>query len=186
MKLCNRIKSRIAATVLLLSAAFANVAGADLQLIGYALGDPLARVSGDASFDCKQQALRGFTATCYARAPQRLSIGPVPLTFFALHYEGDKLAAVEARLSELRHQEVAQTLVAGFGEAKAEPEKLRAGMGGVFENAIYVWRQGDALLRLEQFFRNINISSVILATEPQLGKLVIPKPTDARTGIKDL
>jgi hypothetical protein len=161
-------------------------AGAHLQLAGHALGDDLARIAADARFDCRQQSVPGFSTTCHARAPQNIAIGAVPLQFFALHFDGNRLAAVEARLSELRHQEAARTLTATFGAAKAEPEKLRAGMGGAFENAIFLWKQADAVLRLEQFFRSINTSSLILTTDPHLGKLVIPKRTDARTGIKDL
>jgi hypothetical protein len=185
VKLFKLTKSRLAAGTLLLSVACVAPA-AELELLGYSLGAPLGSVNSDANFDCGRPALRGFGTTCYARAPQRFAIGAAPLTFFALHYESDKLAAVEARMSELRHKEAVKALTGAFGEAKTEPEKLRAGMGGVFENAIYIWQQGGALLRLEQFFRNINTSSAILTTEPQLGKLVIPKPTNAHTGIKDL
>jgi hypothetical protein len=173
----------IAACLLLLT--IRASAGADLQLAGHALGEDLARIAADTRFDCRAQSVPGFATTCHARAPQDIVIGAVPLQFFALHFDA-KLAAAEARLSELRHQEAAQALAAAFGAAKIETEKLRAGMGGTFENAIYLWRQAGSTLRLEQFFRSITTSSLILTTQAHLGKLIIPKPTDARTGIKDL
>ena len=170
----------IAACLLLLT--MRASAGADLQLAGHALGDDLAHVAADARFDCRRQSVPGFATTCHARAPQDIVVGPVPLQFFALHFDSNKLAAAEARLPELRHEEVAQALAAAFGSAKAEPEKLRAGMGGAFENAIYLWKQADTVLRLEQFFRSITTSSLILTTQAHMGKLVIPKATDPRTG----
>jgi hypothetical protein len=182
----NKYTTLLAVAGLFLLLPVAAAADADLQLAGHALGEPRTRISADARFECTQQTARGFTATCHARSPQEVTIGAVPLQFLALHYDGDKLAAVEARVPELRHREAAQALASEFGEAKAESEKLRAGMGGIFENAIYLWRRVDAVLRLEQFFRSITTSSLILTTEAHLSKLVIPKRTDARTGIKDL
>lgn len=172
--------------VLIFLCTLSPATAADLRLAGHALGEPRERARADTSFDCAQPAVRGFTATCTARAPHAILIGAVPLHFFALHYEGEKLVAVEAHLPELRYQEAAQALAATSGEASVEIERLRSGMGAIFENAIHVWRDADAVLRFEQFFRSITTSSAILTTEPHLGKLVIPKVTNERTGIKDL
>jgi hypothetical protein len=161
-------------------------ASADLQLVGHALGEALTPMKTDARFQCSLPAVRGFSMTCMARKPEEFAVGTVPLQYFALHYDGEHLAAAEAALQEVRHSEAVQALAKTFGQAAVETEKLRAGMGAIFPNAIYLWRQGGTLLRLEQFFRSIKISSVILTTEPYLGKLVIPKLTNERTGIKDL
>lgn len=156
--------------------------GAEFELAGYRLDASIATEALKCGADTSGIA----TERCEVARPETPRWHGVALMSLTLYVGDNKIIAVAAQLPEREFQRVLTALRAEHGPGQVVREKLRAGMGGVFENEIVTWPQAAATLRAEQFFRKIDRSAVMLAPDRLLPLLVPPKSGENEMGIKDL
>lgn len=177
---------RLSVLVALLLSHPGAATAADLSLLDHRLGEQLSAVTVTLGYVCEAEANTPANVRCRAHDPAAYAIAGIKLEALLLHYSAGRLSAVDIRFPESGFTDVAGLLHDAFGASRAEPEKLRGGMGGYFENAIYSWDAGNSRLRLEQFVGNINTSSIILAEKDLIDALIAPKRIDPASGLKDL
>jgi hypothetical protein len=155
---------RAAVLALALSSAPAYAAGFELN--GRALGARMDEVLADERYDCGGVSACFLFTACSFRAASTEAVYGVPLSSLTLHYLGERVAAIEARFQPARFDAVVDAALREHGPAQREAQP-----GGGADNAVYTWRQGARLLRLERFFAG-GESSLIITEQSLLGELL--------------
>jgi hypothetical protein len=144
-----------------------QVAAAGFELNGRALGDRVDEVLNDPRYDCGGvSACFLFTACSFKHAAEETLHG-VPLEALTLYYAGERVAAMEAQLAPDSFDRLLAASVAEYGMAEMQVSKLR-----VPGNAVYLWRSGARVMRLERFFAPTGRASVIITDRSFLSELV--------------
>jgi hypothetical protein len=139
---------------------------AGFELNGRALGDRIDEVLADQRYDCGGVSACFLLTACSFRAARAETVYGAPLSALTLHYLGERVAAIEARFAPARFDAVVEAALREHGPAQRDAQP--AGAAG---NAVYTWRQGARLLRLERFFAGGD-SSLIIAQQSLLGELL--------------
>jgi hypothetical protein len=139
---------------------------AGFELNGRALGDRMDEVLPDQRYDCGGVSACFLLTACSFQAASAETVYGAPLSALTLHYLGERVAAIEARFSPARFDAVVEAALREHGPAQRDAQP--AGAAG---NAVYTWRQGARLLRLERFFAG-GESSLIIAQQSLLGELL--------------
>jgi hypothetical protein len=153
-----------AALTLALSSGGAHTAGFELN--GRALGDRMDEVLADQRYDCGGVSACFLLTACSFQAASAETVYGAPLSALTLHYLGERVAAIEARFSPARFDAVVEAALREHGPAQRDAQPT-----GAAGNAVYTWREGTRLLRLERFFAG-GESSLIIAQQSLLGELL--------------
>lgn len=139
---------------------------AGFELNGRALGERMDAVLADERYDCGGVSACFLFTACSYTAAQGESLYGAPLRALTLYYLGERVAAMEARFDAQYFDAVVAASAHEYGAAQIDrPAEGAAG------NAVYLWRQGRRLLRLERLFGGGD-SSLIVTEQSLLGELV--------------
>jgi hypothetical protein len=155
-----------AALAAALSTGLAHAAGFELN--GRALGDRMDAVLADERYDCGGVSACFLFTACAFKAASGEAVHGAPLNSLTLYYLGERVAAMEARFQPAWFDAVVEAALREHGPAQREAQP--AGGAG---NAVYTWRQGARLLRVERFFA-AGESSLIITEQSLLGELLPP------------
>lgn len=152
----------------------ARVGGAgaarDFELHGMKLGAPLNDALNDVRLDCDGTSACFLYTVCSLKSVYAEKFAGVPLQGERLHFNGERLAAIEATFPAAQFDAVLQALIAAYGPgAKGESDSAAGGAPG---DDIRVWRQGRQLLRLERYYKSGDRSSLILTEDNLLSDLI--------------
>jgi hypothetical protein len=154
----------VAALALALATGFAHAAG--FQLNGRALGDRMDEVLADERYDCGGVSACFLFTACSFKAASSETVHGALLSSLTLYSLGERVAAMEARFPPARFDAVVAAALREHGPAQRE-----ARPGGGAGNAVYTWRQGARLLRVERYFAG-GESSLIITEQGLLGELL--------------
>jgi len=90
-----------------------------------------------------------------------------PLEALTLYYAGERVGAIEAQFAPEDFDRVVQESMREHGEA--QPEQSAHAVSG---NAVYTWRAGSHVLRVERFFAPTGRASLIITDRSFLTELV--------------
>ena len=90
-----------------------------------------------------------------------------PLEALTLYYAGERVGAIEAQFAPEDFDRVVQASMREHGEA--QPEQPAHAVSG---NAVYTWRAGSRVLRVERFFAPTGRASLIITDQSFLTELV--------------
>ena len=143
--------------------------GGDLYSVhGLYLGERIDAVLNDPEFDCGGVSGCFLYTVCAHKHPGKQVLDDeIPIDTLALHYTGERLTAIEVRFSAQRFEEVAESLKRLHGAQYSGATQA----GG---NAVYEWRKGREVLRLERVLRGGIASSLILSDRSFLSELLEP------------
>jgi len=159
----------------LMLAAFAGpLRAAGFELNGRALGERMDQVLADERYDCGGASACFLFTACSYKAVQKETLYGVPLRALTLYYLGERVAAMEARFNAESFDAVVAATVREHGPAQIDPAQVDHRAGSAVGNAVYLWRQGRRLLRLERVFEGGD-SSLIVTEQSLLGEL-LPDP----------
>jgi hypothetical protein len=162
------IGGALGAVALALAAAAGPACAAGFELNGRALGDRMDQVLVDERYDCGGvSACFLFTACSFKDAASEAVYG-APLSALTLYYLGERVAAMETRFEPSWFDAVVEAALREHGPAQREAQP-----SGGAGNAVYTWRQGARLLRVERFFAG-GASSLIITEQSLLGELLAP------------
>jgi hypothetical protein len=151
--------------VLLLLAGPALSAGFELN--GRALGDRSDEVLTDPRYDCGGVSACFLFTSCVLRDAAREALYGAPLEALTLYYAGERVGAIEAQFAPEDFDRVVQASMREHGEA--QPEQPAHAVSG---NAVYTWRAGSRVLRVERFFAPTGRASLIITDRSFLTELV--------------
>ncbi len=160
------VSRRLGAAALTLALSSGGTHAAGFELNGRALGDRMDEVLADQRYDCGGVSACFLLTACSFQAASAETVYGAPLTALTLHYLGERVAAIEARFSPAGFDAVVEAALREHGPAQREARP--AGPAG---NAVFTWREGPRLLRLERFFAG-GESSLIIAQQSLLAELL--------------
>ncbi len=161
---------------------WANVAGA-LDLPGAPpLGSSLDALDRS-HFAC---AAAAPGSVCRYQPDSKLVLENQPARAVVLYYRGGVLARATVAIDETRFHALLGSLSATLGAGEERPEKLKAGMGGVFPNRIYVWRDRGRTVMLEQYFERVVYSGVSVMSDREFEALMTERDSSRVRGVRDL
>ena len=85
-----------------------------------------------------------------------------------LYYAGERVTAIEVQFAPQDFDRVAQETLRVYGDAQPEETKHLLVPG----NAVYAWREGSRVMRLERFFAPTGRASLIITDRSFLTELV--------------
>jgi hypothetical protein len=140
---------------------------AGFELNGRALGERSDEVLTDPRYDCGGvSACFLFTSCVFKDAAQEKLYG-APLEALTLYYAGERVGAIEAQFAPEDFDRVVQESLHEHGEA--QPEQPAHAVPG---NAVYTWRSGSRVLRVERYFAPTGRASLIITDRSFLTELV--------------
>jgi hypothetical protein len=140
---------------------------AGFELNGRALGDRSDEVLNDPRYDCGGVSACFLFTACSFKDAARETLYGAPLEALTLYYAGERVAAIEAQFAPQDFDRVAQESLRAYGDA--QPEEVAHAVPG---NAVYAWREGSRVLRLERFFAPTGRASLIITDRSFLSELV--------------
>lgn len=123
---------------------------------------------------------------CRRRGQTSERIAGEPVIEIVLSYRDNTLVRSVFTFSEARLDQVVQQLSQQLGAPAAGREGLKAGMGGVFENRYYVWKQDGKAWFVEQYFERITDSGLWTMSEAELDALLAERERQKVRGARDL
>ena len=103
-----------------------------------------------------------------------------------LFYRDGVLVRTVRVFDERRYDALVPALSARFGVPIAGTEKLKAGMGGVFDNRQHIWGQGGQVWMFEQFFARIIHSGLWQLSQDEFEMLMTERERLRVRGARDL
>ncbi|HZP94270.1 MAG TPA: hypothetical protein VFB20_15525 [Burkholderiales bacterium] len=140
----------------------------DFELHGMKLGAPLNDALNDSRLDCDGASGCFLYTVCALKSIYAEKFAGVPLQGERLHFNGERLAAIEATFPAAQFDAVLQALIAAYGSGAQGGSDSAAAPG----DDVRVWRHGRQLLRLERFYRSGDRSSLILTEDNLLSELI--------------
>ncbi len=150
---------------LLVAGGGAQAAGFELN--GRALGDRSDEVLTDPRYDCGGVSACFLFTACTFKEAAKETLHGVPIEGLTLYYAGERVGAIEAQFAPEDFERVVEETLNEYGDAVPE-EPTHAAPG----NAVYVWRAGSRVLRLERFFAPTGRASLIITDRSFLSELV--------------
>ena len=96
------------------------------------------------------------------------------------------IVAAQVQFGESAFDRVAASLRIVLGEPEDHGEPLRGGMGGLFDNAVWVWRIDGAVVVAEQFAGRISRSVVSCMTPSAFAGFEATRARQRSNGSRDL
>jgi hypothetical protein len=124
-------------------------------------------------------------ATCRLVAPEGLRVGSIPALGQTLFYRDGRLERVSTAIDPADFDPTRRWLIAQFGPGDEHTERLRAGMGGSFDNLTVAWRLADRCLLLEQHFERVTQSGVSVMDCKALEALLRARERQRVRGLRD-
>jgi hypothetical protein len=165
-----RLVISLTALALCLCSGHAEASGFSLN--GRELGEPVDSVLNDPRYECGGVSACLLYTVCTLKVPGSEALAGAPLEGLSLHFGGERLTAIEAKFPLERFDQVLRDLVEELGPAQSEPGGLRRDPAALTGNAVYVWREGSQLLRLERTSRDPARSSLIITQKNFLSELL--------------
>jgi len=123
---------------------------------------------------------------CRRRSKEAERIEAEPITEIVLFYRDDKLVRSVFTFSEAHLDRLVQQLSQRLGAPIPGSERLKAGMGGVFENRYFIWKRDGHAWFVEQFFERITDSGLWTMSESELDTLLAERERQRVRGARDL
>jgi len=165
-----RLRTCLAALALCLCSGHAEAGGFSLN--GRELGERFDSVLNDPRYECSGTSACLLYTVCTLKIPGSETLAGAPLEGLSLHFSGERLTAIEAQFPPDRFDEVLGDLIHELGPGQAELGSMHGGPQGAARNAVYVWREGSQLLRLERTSRNPARSCLIITQKSFLSELL--------------
>ena len=124
-------------------------------------------------------------AKCRLVATDGLRVGSVPALGQTLFFRDGRLERISTAIDSARFDPTRRWLIAQFGPGEEHIERLRAGMGGSFENLIVAWRQADRCVLLEQHFERVTQSAVSVMDCDAVDALLRARQLQRVRGLRD-
>jgi hypothetical protein len=140
---------------------------AEFELNGRVLGARIDEVLNDERYDCGGESACFLLTACALKEPEREALDGATLESLALYYAGERVAGIQAQFAPERFEGVLDATRHRYGQ----PHILSSGRGATGDE-VYLWRQGQRVLRLERSFGQTGRSSITLAERSFLAELV--------------
>jgi hypothetical protein len=165
-----RLKTWSTVLALCLCSGYADAGGFSLN--GRELGQRIDGVLNDPRYECGGASACLLYTVCALKIPGSETLADAPLQRLSLHFGGERLTAIEAQFPPERFEQVLGDLIHELGPAEAQLDSLHGNAQGTAGNALYVWREGSQLLRLERTSRHPARSSLIITQKSFLSELL--------------
>lgn len=110
----------------------------------------------------------------------------VPVREMTLEYRDELLGTIRIVFDENQFQTLAHRLGVELGPGESRDERLRAGMGGIIDNRILVWRSNERIVMLEQYSAKVTLSSLRYSTLTAFDDLMRERNRRRIRGLRDL
>jgi len=131
-------------------------------------------------------AARADQIRCRLHPGQGIELGGIAALGRTLVYREDRLVSGCTLFDERRFGELLSSIEASHGPAEHSTELLRAGMGGVFSNALAVWRPEGKIVLLEEHFERVTQSAVCVMEPEFFSAQSAARDRQRVRGVRDL
>jgi hypothetical protein len=147
------------------------------------IGRPLDEVSNHISLICDGGTVRQVCAT---DASAMVSLGGVTARTIQAMFDHARLSKVTVIFSDLQYPTLLRFLTDRFGDGEDRSYVARAGMAGEFSAGVYVWRQAEVSVVLEQYAGKIDRAALSYGSESAMAEVVRKVTSYPRGARRDL